>query len=165
MIRGEGITARFVLLGRRDPFDPDSVDGEILEEAVRDGIIDAPGHTDDIRTFLAHADCVVLPSYYREGIPRSLLEAASMAKPIIAADSVGTREPVLDGINGFLCKPRDSHDLAAKMRAVLRADPVHLAAMGEASRRLAVERFDERMVISVYLEAIRTLVGTSEASS
>jgi glycosyltransferase involved in cell wall biosynthesis len=157
IIRDGGKSPRFILLGRHDPADPHCVDAGLLERAVHDGIIEMPGHTDDVRAFLAEADCVVLPSYYREGVPRSLLEAASMAKPIIAADSVGTREPVRDGENGFLCRPRDHEDLAEKMRAMLSAGPERRATMGEASRRIAVERFDERLVIDVYLAAVERL--------
>jgi glycosyltransferase involved in cell wall biosynthesis len=85
-----------------------------------------------------------------------------MGKPLIAADSVGTREPVLDGENGFLCRPCDPADLATKMGAILSAGPARLAAMGEASRRLVIERFDEREVIAAYLAAVERLVGRPE---
>ena len=163
-IRDSGASARFVLLGRHDPRDPLCIDAAVLERAVKDGTVQAPGHSDDVRRFIAEADCVVLPSYYREGVPRSLLEAASMGKPLIAADSVGTREPVRDGQNGYLCRPRDPADLAAKMRAMLEAGPARLAAMGEASRRIAVERFDERVVIAEYLAAIERIAGSPEGS-
>lgn len=107
-----------------------------------------------MRPWLEQADCVVLPSYYREGTPRSLLEAASMGKPIIAADAAGTREPVSDGVNGFLCRPRDPQDLAGRMRAMLALSEEARCAMGAASRRIAEERFDEQIVIRKYLEAV-----------
>jgi glycosyltransferase involved in cell wall biosynthesis len=150
---------RFVLLGRHDPADPLCVDAELLEDAVRDGIVELPGHTDDVRRYIADADCVVLPSFYREGVPRSLLEAASMGKPLIAADCIGTREPVQDGVNGFHCRPRDPADLAEKMRAVLSAGPEKREKMGESSRRIAKEHFDERVVLASYLTAVERLVG------
>jgi glycosyltransferase involved in cell wall biosynthesis len=150
---------RFILLGRHDAADPHCVDAAMLDTAVRDGIVEIPGHTDDVRHFIAEADCVVLPSYYREGVPRSLLEAASMGKPLIAADSVGTREPVQHGVNGFLCRPRDPEDLAQKMRTVMEAGPEKRASMGEASRCIAKERFDERVVLAAYLKAIDHIAG------
>jgi glycosyltransferase involved in cell wall biosynthesis len=150
---------RFVLLGSHDPGDPECVDQKKLSQATVDGIVDHSGHVDDIRPILANADCVVLPSFYREGVPRSLLEAASMAKPLIAADSVGTREPVRDGVNGFLCKPRDPMDLAEKMERMMALDPQRRAEMGEASRRYMRERFDESTVIETYLRAAERLAG------
>ncbi len=156
---------RFVLLGSHDEADADYVDAEIVIQAERDGTVERPGHVDDIRPFLAAADCVVLPSYYREGIPRSLLEAASMGKPLIAADSVGTREPVRNGVNGFLCRPRDAEDVASKMEVMIAMSPRMLSEMGAASRRLMIEKYDERIVVGACLEAVHRLSGLSEGSS
>lgn len=124
-----------------------------------EGVVDLAGNVDDVRPYIEKSDCVVLPSYYREGTPRSLLEAASMGKPLIAADSVGTREPVRDGVNGFLCRPRDPEDLAAKMLAMIELSEGTRAKMGAASRRIAEERFDEQIVTARYLEIIDRLVG------
>jgi glycosyltransferase involved in cell wall biosynthesis len=159
LVKNGGAAPRFVVLGRHDPSDPLCVDAALLAKAVQDGVIETPGHTDDVRRFIGEADCVVLPSYYREGVPRSLLEAASMGKPLIAADSVGTREPVQDGENGFLCRPQDPVDLAEKMRAILAASPDRRAAMGEASQRIVRERFDEKVVIDAYMSAVKRLAG------
>ena len=153
---------RFVLLGSHEETDSDYVDPGLLAAAVRDGTVERHDHVDDVRPFISSADCVVLPSYYREGVPRSLLEAASMGKPLIAADSVGTREPVQDGRNGFLCRARDPIDLAAKMELVVGMPPGSLAAMGTASRQYMSERFDEKIVIDAYLKAIERLAGQSE---
>ena len=89
--------------------------GSELDEAVQSNVIQYHGNTQDVVSFITKADCVVLPSYYREGVPRSLLEAAAMGKPLIAADSIGTREPVRPDQNGFLSKPGDANDLARKM--------------------------------------------------
>ena len=150
---------RFVLVGSYDGDDPEYVEAEILASAEREGIVDRFDHVDDVRPLIARADCVVLPSYYREGVPRSLLEAASMGKPLIAADSVGTREPVRDGVNGFLCRPRDPADLAHKMEVMLEMSPQTRESMGDASRSYMIQRFDERIVIQTYLEAIDRLIG------
>ncbi|MGA2612690.1 MAG: glycosyltransferase family 4 protein [Spirochaetia bacterium] len=158
-VRSKQPKAQFVLLGSHDPRDPECVEDSKLKEAESEGIIHRYSHVDDIRPFLAASDCVVLPSYYREGVPRSLLEAASMGKPLIAADSVGTREPVRDAENGFLCKPRDPADLAEKMEAILAMSRAQRARLGESSRRYMKERFDERIVISVYIEAVDRLAG------
>ena len=147
-----GVVVR--LLGKRDDTDRGAADPRGLDAALASGVAEYAGMTDDVRPFLAAADCVVLPSYYREGTPRSLLEAAAMGKPLIAADTAGTREPVADGRNGFLCRPRDPVDLADKMLAVASLPPGALAAMGAASRRIAEDRFDERIVIGAYLDAV-----------
>ena len=151
--------ARVVLLGKRDDGDPGAADPDSIEEAAAEGIVELAGNVDDVRLYIAEADCVVLPSYYREGTPRSLLEAAAMGKPLIAADSIGTREPVSDGVNGFLCRPRDPDDLAAKMIAMIELSKDTLVRMGAASRRIAEERFDERIVTDTYVELIDRLVG------
>jgi glycosyltransferase involved in cell wall biosynthesis len=156
---------RFVLLGSHDPSDREYANAGLVSRSQEDGTIESPGHVDDIRPFLAAADCIVLPSYYREGIPRSLLEAASMGKPLIAADSVGTREPVRDGVNGFLCRPRDPQDLASKMELMLAMSREKLEEMGAASRRLAVETYDERIVVNACLEAVQRLSGCAEEPS
>ena len=156
-LRSAGIAARFVLLGRHDPRDPDGADPSLLASAQADGTVECPGHVDDIRPSIAASDCVVLPSWYREGVPRSLLEGASMGKPLIGADSVGTREPVRDGINGFLCRPRNPDDLADRMRAMMGMDSQRRAEMGAASRRYMQERFNERLVLQAYIEAVERL--------
>ena len=162
LVRRERPEVRFALLGRYDPTDPAGVDPAVFEAARREGVIEYWGETDDVRSFIAAADCVVLPSYYREGTPRSLLEAASMGKPLIAADSIGTREPVVPGVTGYLHRPRDSVDLADKMRALLALPPAELAAMGASSRRLMTERYDERIVIRAYLDAVHGIGKTTE---
>jgi glycosyltransferase involved in cell wall biosynthesis len=149
----------FVLLGGHEPGDAEYADAGMISRAVSEGIVSRPGHVDDIRSFIASADCVVLPSYYREGVPRSLLEAASMGKPLIAADSVGTREPVRDGENGFLCRTRDPGGLADKMEEMKTMPRERRAEMGAASRRYMQERFDEKIVIRAYLEAVERLAG------
>jgi glycosyltransferase involved in cell wall biosynthesis len=104
---------------------------------------------------------VVLASY-REGTPRSLLEAAAMGRPLIAANSVGTREPVEEGINGFLCRPKDPTDLCRAMEAMLDLSVDARKQMGTESRRIAVERFDEQIVIDKYLAAIALLADSGK---
>ena len=80
-----------------------------------------------------------------------------MGKPLIAADSIGTREPVKDGENGFLCRPRDPIDLADKMDAVRSLSASRRREMGEASRAYMIERFDEKIVLRTYREAVERL--------
>jgi glycosyltransferase involved in cell wall biosynthesis len=156
---------RFALVGRYEPNDPNGVDAPVFEKAREDGIVDYWGEVDDVRPLIAQADCVVLPSYYREGIPRSLLEAASMGKPLVAADSVGTREPVVVGRNGFLHRPRDPGDLARKLFDVLSLDTRALDAMGAESRALMRERFEESIVIDKYLASVERFKRRTKETS
>ena len=128
----------FILLGFVDWNNPAAVPEDTIYGWEEEGILRWVGSQDDVRPFLSEADCVVLPSYYREGTPRILLEAAAMAKPSIAADSIGTREPVEDGETGFLCRPRDAHDLAEKMERIIN--------MGRESREQMGWRGREKMI-------------------
>ena len=92
---------RFLLVGGLDP-NPDSISKDEVEGWVKDGIIDWVGQVNDVRPYIAQASVFVLPSYYREGIPRSTQEAMAMARPVITTDAPGCRETVIDGVNGFL---------------------------------------------------------------
>jgi glycosyltransferase involved in cell wall biosynthesis len=126
-----------------------------------EGLLRYLGKTDDVRPFLAQADCVVLPSY-REGVPRALLEAAAMARPIVATDVVGCRDAVDDGSNGYLCRARDPVDLAEKMALVRKLELPDRLAMGSAGRAKVEREFDEQIVIGRYLQALGML-GAQEA--
>ena len=148
----------FQLLGALDEAGNIGVKRPVLEQWVAEGLLHYLGTTDNVAAVLAGADCVVLPSY-REGTPRTLLEAAAMGKPLITTDVPGCRETVVDGRNGYLCEVRNAPDLADKMQQMLHLDDAALQAMGRASRQLAVEKFDENIVIDKYLQAIREVTG------
>jgi glycosyltransferase involved in cell wall biosynthesis len=117
------------------------------------------GHTDDVRPYLANTDCVVLPSFYREGVPRTLLEAAAMARPIITTNAIGCRDAVDDGVNGLLCKERDVNDLVEKMIKMISLDPEQRSVMGKAGRLKVEEQFDENIVIKKYMDVIKDIVS------
>ena len=150
--------SRFQLLGFLDVKNQTAVGRSDVEAWVKEGVVEYLGTTDDVRPFLADADCVVLPSY-REGTPRSLLEAAAMGRPLLATDVPGCREVVIDGVNGLLCRLRDSEDLAEKIMQMIAMPMSALLQMGQESRRLAEMRFDEQIVIRKYLEAIYEVTG------
>ena len=152
-LRRELPDARFQLLG---PFDVDnrtSIAPQELEAWVGQGAVEYLGTTDDVRPFIAEASVVVLPSY-REGLPRSLLEGAAMARPLIATNVPGCRELVEDGVTGLLCAPRDSRSLAAAMGKLGQMPPEELRAMGGAARALVEARFGEELVVRAYLDAL-----------
>ncbi len=144
---------RLLILGPDGGTNPTAIAPGVLAQLRQDPQIELLGPTDDVRPFIAEADCVVLPSY-REGTPRSLLEAAAMGKPLIATNVPGCRQVVQDGYNGYLCRVKDPHDLARAMRQLMQLSPEQHEAMGQASRNLAEELFDEKLVVEKYLEAL-----------
>ena len=115
------------------------------------------GKTDDIVSELVHTDIMVLPSY-REGLSRSLLEAASMKLPIITTDVPGCREVVNHGLNGYLCDSKDSHDLYLKMLDMINLSEIERIKMGEIGRIIVESKFEEKLVISKYLKKIDLLL-------
>jgi glycosyltransferase involved in cell wall biosynthesis len=148
--------AEFAMLGFKDAQNPNAVAEEQLSLWLEKGWVTYWGSSVDVRERLALADCVVLPSY-REGTPRSLLEAAAMGRPLVATDVPGCREVVQHGFNGLLCRPRDAQDLANKMQAILDMSNTQLELMGKASRQFVEERFDEQRVFDAYLQVLNEL--------
>jgi glycosyltransferase involved in cell wall biosynthesis len=144
---------RFQLLGGVDEAGGIGVPRVTFEKWLADGAIDYLGTSDNVAEHLHRADCIVLPSY-REGTPKTLLEAAACGKPLVTTDVPGCRETVQHGRNGYLCQVRDAADLAAKLQAMAQLAPARLNAMGHASRELAEEKFDEKLVLSEYLAAV-----------
>lgn len=131
---------RFILLGNRDA-NPGSVTLEELQGWAADGRLEWPGHVDDVTDWVKAASIFVLPSFYREGVPRSSQEAAALGRAVITTDSIGCRETVIDGETGFLVPVRSAEALAEAMMRFIR-DPALVGSMGTASRALAEERFD-----------------------
>jgi glycosyltransferase involved in cell wall biosynthesis len=148
---------RFQLLGFLDVANPSAIARQQMDDWVAEGVVEYLGQTDDVRPLLLQADCVVLPSCYREGVPRSLLEAAASARPVITTDAPGCRDTVVDGESGYLCRPGDAADLADKMFRFIDLAPQTRKAMGQVSRSHAERHFDERLVISRYLTLVRSI--------
>jgi glycosyltransferase involved in cell wall biosynthesis len=148
--------AQFLLAGDPDPGNPSSIEPSEITEWKSKGDVEFLGHRSDIREIIRAADLAVLPSY-REGMPRSLLEAAACGLPMIASDVPGCREVVLNNINGLLVPPRDSRRLAEAILELL-LDGERRLAMGEQSRSLACHLFSQDRVIretmDVYAKAL-----------
>jgi len=151
-IRRKYPRARFQLLGQLGVANRTAITREELESWLAEGVVEYLGETDDVRPFIAQAHCVVLPSY-REGLPRSLLEAGAMGRPLITTDAPGCREVVQDGENGYLCRLKDAEDLAEKILAFLKLSFDERCKMGLLSREKVSGEFDETIVIERYLEA------------
>lgn len=114
-----------------------------------------------IDRLIADAHCVVLPSYYGEGVPRVLLEACASGRPIITTDNVGCRDVIEDGVNGFMIPLRDTASLVSAMKRFHKLDHSARAKMGAAARSTAENRFDEAIVIDAYMEALASVRAIS----
>ncbi|MBD3756236.1 MAG: glycosyltransferase family 4 protein [Gammaproteobacteria bacterium] len=156
MLKAEGRHVEFDLLGFLGVDNPTAISEKTVSDWVNEGSVHYLGSTEDVRPLIARADCVVLPSY-REGTPRSLLEAASMGRPIVTTDSVGCREVIDDGETGFLCRPQDADDLGEKLRLMMDLTSERRSEMGRAGRAKMESEFDERTVIERYLQAVKQL--------
>lgn len=159
VVRRRFPAARFRLLGHIDEANPNAIARERVAQWESEGVVEYLGDTSDVRPVIAQADCVVLPSSYREGVPRSLLEAAAMARPVLTTDSVGCRDVVTEGVNGLLCQAGDAEDLAEKMMQMLRLNPEQRRRMGAAGRRKMEASFDDRIVIARTIDAIDHCLG------
>jgi glycosyltransferase involved in cell wall biosynthesis len=149
--------ARFQLLGPVDHENPTAITRTELDQWIEQGVVEYLGSTDDVRPFIEAASAVVLPTNYREGVPRSLLEAAAMARPIIGTRMPGCRDLVEEGINGFLAEPRSASSLCRAMEEFLRMPRWRQMEMGRAARATVEQRFSEQRVIDAYLDVLRTL--------
>ncbi len=155
-LKQKGFNARFQLLGAKDPEHQRGIPLSVIDQWISTGVVEYLGTTDDVRSFIQQADCIVLPSY-REGTPRTLLEAASSSKPIIATDVPGCHHVVENNFNGLLCKIRNADDLAKKMENMSSLDDARLKAFGENGRKKIEVEFDEKLVIEKYLMELNTL--------
>jgi glycosyltransferase involved in cell wall biosynthesis len=118
-----------------------------------EGVVNYLGTTDDVRPFMAQADCIVLPSY-REGLSNVLLEAGSMEIPCIATDVPGCKDVIVDGVTGMLCKVKDAGSLQDKMQEMVELQPDQRRKMGKSARERVKSKFAKQIVIDAYLQAI-----------
>lgn len=156
VLKGEGIPARFVLVGDSDSGNPTAVPVSQLETWAREGVVEWWGHREDMPAVLKAASVVVLPSY-REGLPKVLLEAAASGRPIVATDVPGCREIVRPHVNGLLVPCRDVPALAQAVKLLLES-PELRARFGEAGRRIALAEFAQEIVVQQTLDVYRHLL-------
>ncbi|WP_100010091.1 glycosyltransferase family 4 protein [Lentibacillus sediminis] len=153
MVKEKHPESIFYLIG---PMDDDStMDQILLQRLVDEGTLKLIGKVDDVRLYLQKSRIFVLPSYYPEGVPRSILEALAMGRPVITTTTPGCKETVIDGVNGFLVPPRDSKKLAERMIwMVENKDKVDN--MGQQSRILCEEKFDVNHINQIILRNIES---------
>lgn len=144
----------FQLLGKVYTEEQNHISKDELKQWEKEANIKYLGTSKDVRKEIKECDCILFPSYYREGVPRSLIEAAAMAKPIITTDNVGCRDIVNEKYNGFLAKPKDLSSLIEKVEKVLAMNEIELTQLGINGRLKVETEFDEKIVIQKYIEAI-----------
>ena len=154
LLRTKYLNMEFAILGPYYPGNPTAIGEDIMSEWLKEGIVDYLGTSDDVKSVISEYDCIVLPSY-REGLSRVLLEAASMAKPIVTTDVPGCKEVVVHGENGFLCKKKDACDLALKMEQIIQLTHSERVQMGIRGRKKVIKEYDEKLVIEKYLNTIK----------
>jgi len=146
----------FCILGAYYPGNPTAITENEMLAWEREGIVKYIGISDDVMSVIAEYDCIVLPSY-REGLSRVLLEAASMAKPIITTNVPGCKEVVDDGVNGYLCDVKDADSLSEQMKKMILLTKEQHRGMGKKGREKVIAEFDEKLVIDKYKQAISEL--------
>ncbi|MDV7106403.1 glycosyltransferase family 4 protein [Vibrio sp. TH_r3] len=155
-----GHKVEFCLLGFLDVNNPSAVSKAEMNAWVEEGIVNYLGTSDNVESEIAKVDCMVLPSFYREGVPKSLLEACAMGKPIVTTDNVGCRETVDDGVNGYLCELRSTSSLVEKLESMINLSHDQRLSMGEKSRIKVENEFDEKIVINKYIQAVKSAIDS-----
>jgi len=153
----QGLDADFLLVGSVDPGNPESISMEQLEEWNRAGVVKWLGERADIAQLLAESHIAVLPSY-REGLPKSLIEALAVGRPIVTTDVPGCREVVKDGENGFLVPVKDAQELAIAIQKLIN-NPKLLTSMGKKGRLMAEQEFSIQKVMDKTL-ALYSKIGS-----
>ena len=143
---------RFLLLGSVD-LNPSSVLESEVKDWVNEGLIEWPGQVSDVRPWIAQANVFILPSYYREGLPRSTQEAMAMGRAVITTDMPGCRETVVDGANGYLVPVKNPRALALAMLRFI-DQPLLASKMGSESLQMAKKRFSVHKINAEILAAI-----------
>jgi glycosyltransferase involved in cell wall biosynthesis len=157
LLRSRRDDIRILLAGRGDSDNPAAITQSQLDAWAAEGVVEVLGHVQDVTALLRSCHVALLPSY-REGLPKSLLEAAACGLPIVAADVPGCREICRDGVNGLLVPARSAAPIAAALER-LADDPARRRAMGAASRRLAVDEFAEEIVVTATMALYAELLG------
>jgi glycosyltransferase involved in cell wall biosynthesis len=157
LLRKQGVTARFVLVGDSDIENPSSVSRQQLQEWHDAGVVEWWGYRNDMPEVLSQARIVCLPSYYGEGVPKILIEAMACARPIITTDMPGCRDLVRSNVNGVLVAPRNADDLALALKTLL-PDLSTCQRMGEEGRKIAEEDYALPRVIEETMAVYRELI-------
>jgi glycosyltransferase involved in cell wall biosynthesis len=154
ILKKKNYSVRFELIGFFEQHHPDSISRDELDRWQKEGLIHYGGFARDVRPFLQRADCFVFPSFYNEGVPRCLMEAASMELPVITSNNRGCKEVVLNNTTGFLCPVHDPFDLADKMEKVINLPGEERTRLGRNGRALVSKKFNIKHVIDEYVATL-----------
>jgi len=158
LLKSRGVALRAVLVGEPDPRNPRSVSRDQLEQWVRDGVVEWWGRREDMAAVMASAHVVCLPSSYREGVPKVLLEAAASGRPVVTTDVPGCRDVVRSEWNGIVVPPRDEIALAGAIQRLV-GDSELRKRMGTRNRSMAEAEFGVERVVAATLEVYRELLA------
>ena len=147
---------QFLLCGGLDT-NPNGITKEMLESSCDGEYIQWLGHRKDVLELLKQSHIMVFPSWYREGLPKSVIEAEAIGRPVVTTDSVGCRDTVIDGKNGYMIPIKDSDALAAALRKLI--DNTELRqTMGKNAREFAVNKFDIKDVVKVHMDVYNNIL-------
>jgi glycosyltransferase involved in cell wall biosynthesis len=146
---------QFLLCGGLDT-NPNGITKQMLESRCDGSYIQWLGHRKDVLELLRQSHIMAFPSWYREGLPKSVIEAEAIGRPVVTTDSVGCRDTVVDGHNGFMIPIKDSEALAAALKKLI-DDPQLRQTMGKNAREFAVSKFDIEEVVKVHLDLYQSI--------
>jgi glycosyltransferase involved in cell wall biosynthesis len=159
LLRQQGVSARFCLVGSVDPANPASLADSELAQWANEGVVELWGQRSDMPEVLRSARLVVLPSY-REGLPKILLEAAACGRAVVTTDVPGNRDAIDPGVTGLLVPVKNATALAEAVNDLIN-DPARCQAMGNAGRALAERVFDVHQVVGAHLRIYKELIDKS----
>jgi len=155
-LRARGASVRMLLIGEPDDSNPASIPRETLRAWHDSGVVEWLGYRGDVPALLRGSHIVCLPSYYREGIPKFVLEGLAAGLPVVTTDTPGCRETVAEGVNGFLVPPKDALALADALDRLV-SDAKLRKSMGRESRNLAMAEFSSERIIAETLAVYGSL--------
>lgn len=162
IILGKYPWVKFQLLGYIDTVDSSAIKKKQIDSWVDEGTIEYLGGTSDVKKYLMKINCFVMPSYYKEGIPKTLLEACSLEIPVITTDNTGCRNVVTHGYNGLLTEPKNHVQLAENMEQMILMDYEKLREMGENGRKKIIAEFDESIILRYYKDLLKDALNIKD---
>ncbi|MBI28661.1 MAG: N,N'-diacetylbacillosaminyl-diphospho-undecaprenol alpha-1,3-N-acetylgalactosaminyltransferase [Alphaproteobacteria bacterium MarineAlpha5_Bin11] len=155
IVKKNNNNVKFNFLGFIEKDNPRGIPENQINEWINEGLINYLGKTDDVRQHIIDSDCVLLPSY-REGMPRSLIEAAAIGRPLIASNVAGCKDLIKEDLNGYLCKVKNYQDLCNKLNNFISLPFKERLFMGKESRKIIENKFNEELIIDIYNKAIKS---------
>lgn len=154
-LKNSNENVKFVLIGKHPIGEANSIDPELLVSWTTGGIIEYYGEVDDVRPYIDRSDCIVLPSY-REGLPRSILEAFSMEKLVVAANVPGCKQLVKQNVTGFLCEPANVESLTNALKEFMSLNRYDRANMERSARKIVRNYYSDEIINRYYLDYINS---------